>query len=395
MSTHWRLTFTPVDSWYFRESRPHGAAGADRLESLFPPPVRTVAGAIRTRIGECLDVDWQTFREGEACFGDISINELLGDSVDTGSLSFSPVAVTTNNQPLFSWPACLLEKKSLATGSQSADYVRLVPGSPVMCDLGNVRLPELAQPCSGAKVPERDYLDQTLLQKILAGGLPADSGKGITRQSDLFSLEPRLGIGLDKQSATVEQGLLYQTSHLRLADEVAVSILVSGLPEIVAKKMQENLQASPFIRFGAEGRMARVTLQPEAQPALPDCPKAKGNEQGLMLMLLSDGDFGDTQQSPLPGFKPVIQDGVQHWQGSINGLEVVLHCVMTGKPLRRGGWDLKQGCPGVMKSYVPAGSCYFIKPLEGTLTEALALHGTRIGDQTSWGYGQIACGLWI
>lgn len=36
----WRLTLTPVDSWYFRESRPHGAAGGDRLESLFPPPVK-------------------------------------------------------------------------------------------------------------------------------------------------------------------------------------------------------------------------------------------------------------------------------------------------------------------------------------------------------------------
>ncbi|WP_407647963.1 type III-B CRISPR module-associated Cmr3 family protein [Endozoicomonas gorgoniicola] len=44
MSQRWRLIFTPVDTWFFRESRPHGAAGADRLESLFPPPVRTVVG---------------------------------------------------------------------------------------------------------------------------------------------------------------------------------------------------------------------------------------------------------------------------------------------------------------------------------------------------------------
>ncbi|AMO56218.1 hypothetical protein GZ77_05240 [Endozoicomonas montiporae] len=395
MSQRWRLTFTPVDSWYFRESRPHGAAGADRLESLFPPPVRTIAGAIRTRLGECLNVDWQAFRQGEAYFEDISINELLGDSADTGMLSFSRVELTINNQPLFPWPACVLEKKGLDISSlKRAEYVRLKPGNPVQCDLGNVCLPELVKPCPGAKVPAGDYLDQSLLEQILAGGLPDTSGKGITRRSDLFSLEPRLGIGRDVKRGTIEQGLLYQTSHLRLGEDVSVTVSVDGLPEIVAKRLQDNLQTSPFIRFGAEGRMARVEIHSQTQQWLPKPPKVKGGEQGVVLMLLSDGDFGDTRQSPLPGFKPVIQKDVTLWQGSINGLEVELHCVMAGKPVRRGGWDLKQGCPGVMKSYVPAGSCYFIKPLKSTVTQILELHGTCIGEQTSWGYGQIACGLW-
>ena len=395
MTRNWRLTFTPVDSWYFRESRPHGAAGADRLESLFPPPVRTVAGAIRTRIGECLNVDWQAFRQGEACFGDISINELLGDSQETGMLSFSQVQLSTNDQPLFAWPACLLEKTLPESDRQKkAEYVRLVPGSPVLCDLGNVCLPELQKPCPGARLPDKDYLDQSLLEQVLAGNLPHASGLGITRRTDLFSEEPRLGIGRDSNRGTVEQGLLYQTSHLRLGEDVAVSISVNGLPEEVAERLQEDIQDSPLIRFGAEGRMARVDMQPERQLELPKPPKAKGHEQGMMLMLLSDGDFGDTRKTPLPGFKPVTREGIQRWQGAIDGLEVELHCVMAGKPVRRGGWDLKQGCPGVMKSYVPAGSCYFIKPLGGSVSDALALHGISIGEQTAWGYGRIACGLW-
>ena len=33
------------------------------LSSLFPSPARTVAGAIRTLIGEAQDVDWERFAQ--------------------------------------------------------------------------------------------------------------------------------------------------------------------------------------------------------------------------------------------------------------------------------------------------------------------------------------------
>ncbi|MEM7018048.1 MAG: hypothetical protein AAF512_12010, partial [Pseudomonadota bacterium] len=35
--------FAPIDSWFFRESRPHGSIGGSELDSLFPPPARTIA----------------------------------------------------------------------------------------------------------------------------------------------------------------------------------------------------------------------------------------------------------------------------------------------------------------------------------------------------------------
>ena len=46
----WR--FAAFDSWFFRESRPFDSIGGAQLASHFPPPSRTLAGAVRTSIGD-------------------------------------------------------------------------------------------------------------------------------------------------------------------------------------------------------------------------------------------------------------------------------------------------------------------------------------------------------
>lgn len=403
---HWQLTFTPVDSWYFRESRPHGAVGGDRLESLFPPPVKTLVGAVRTRLGESLNVDWQAFRRGEAKSGDINLNTLLGDNDSTGSLQFGPVQIMMDGDPLYPWPALLMEKILTEQNGKGYRYARLKPGSLVHCDLGRVALPEIERPeqkqddhyMSGGKISEQDYLRGSLLEQLLRGETPSEAAdpKTVVRQKALFALEPRLGIARNQATATVEEGMLYQTSHIRLADGVSVTLSLTGLPGAIADQLKQDLQRSPLIRLGAEGRMAAITMTPVEQPLLPISPAPLGAEQGFMIMLLSEGDFGGISQSPLPGFKPRVTDqGQTVWHGQINGIKAELHCVMAGKPVRRGGWDLKKGRPAAMKSYAPAGSCYFLKPLDGaSVADALRLNGQAIGRQTAWGYGRIACGLW-
>ncbi len=402
----WQLTFTPVDSWYFRESRPHGAAGGGRLESLFPPPVKTLTGAIRTRLGDSLNVDWQAFRRGEAMWRDISLNTLLGDNDSTGSLRFGPVQIMVGSDPLYPWPALLMEKTEAGEKSENYSYARLKPGSVVHCDLGHVALPELDWPrqkkdgpdMSGGKIAEKDYLTRPFVEQLLNGDTPGAemAKKCVVRQKALFELEPRLGIARNQATVTVEEGMLYQTSHLRLKDAVSITLSLTGLPDAVADQLQRDIQQSPLIRLGAEGRMAAITMAPLNQPLQPKAPKPKGDEQGFMIMLLCEGDFGDTSHSPLPGFNPTVTErGQTVWHGQLNGMAAQLHTVMAGKPVRRGGWDLKRGRPAAMKSYVPAGSCYFLKPLGGaSVADALRLHGQAIGHHTNWGYGRIACGLW-
>ena len=394
MSQTYRILFTPVDSWYFRESRPHGAPGADRLESLFPPSIKTIAGAIRTRLGEALDVDWQAFRKEEAFYQGNSINDLLGDSRNTGQLSFGTVQLFFDDEPVYPWPVLLLEKKE----PDVCQYRRLQPGSVVHCDLGHVRLPEMADPLPGAKMPEKDGVTQSLLELLLSGATPQDNCEGVQRRKDWLQHEPRLGIQVSGESKTVEQGMLYQTSHLRLHEDMSVSVIMNGLPHWAESAFIEHVQDTPFIRFGAEGRMASIAIEPVNDVPMPACPVPEGDEQGVFLMLLSDADFGEKENEPLPGLTTATTvSGQTVWQGQLEGIDVELHTVIAGKAVRRGGWDLKQGAPGNMTSYIPAGSCFFIKPAGGAgMVRDLvnALHGKQIGEQTEWGYGLISCGLW-
>ena len=63
MDKTWR--FNAFDTWFFRESRPMDSIGGSELASLFPPPATTLAGAVRTAIGEHLRVDWSRFQDDQ------------------------------------------------------------------------------------------------------------------------------------------------------------------------------------------------------------------------------------------------------------------------------------------------------------------------------------------
>ena len=102
----------------------------------------------------------------------------------------------------------------MATTSKKS--VRLQPGEPVHCDLGRVRLPELAHKVEGAATLEKTWVTADDLGRILAGnGL---DGIELIPQSKLVTYEPRLGIGRNNQTGIAKEGQLYQTHHIRLAD---------------------------------------------------------------------------------------------------------------------------------------------------------------------------------
>ena len=105
----YQIDFEPVDSWFFRESRPHDATGAARLSSLFPPPARTLAGSVKTLLGNSLGVNWQQFAKG------IETRSVDGQDLQywlNGGIEFGDVRLVReqNNrrEMLYPVPLCLL-----------------------------------------------------------------------------------------------------------------------------------------------------------------------------------------------------------------------------------------------------------------------------------------------
>ena len=267
----WR--FKAVDSWFFREARAHDAVGVSELVSLFPPPTRTLFGAVRTWLGDQQGVDWQTFAGSEA-------HAWLGDAETTGRLSIADVQLHTRDdqgqwQRLWPCPANLLRGEWPAgeNHSQSQTVItRLVPGSVEYTDLGHVALPvpdPSASPPPASKLIQDAWLSDAGACAWLAGKVPA--AQHIWTLDDLVVNEPRLGIALDHQRATAMKGQLYQTRHLRFIRETAVELWLEGVPADVLEAATAHTQT---LRLGGEGRMAEVDVRVATSRDIPQPPSA-------------------------------------------------------------------------------------------------------------------------
>jgi CRISPR-associated protein Cmr3 len=192
--------FEPFDTWFFRESRPLDTISGTELNCLFPPPARTVMGAIRSLIGERFKVNWENY---PAQYPELS-KEMGGSGDDDfGQLRLNGPFLIYKGQRLYPVPLSLMEKEG------AFYYLKL--GDPVDCDLGKqVRLPKLDE--RGAKPLDKAWLTEAGLKKVLVGELPEPSE--MICQSKLFQSEPRLGIVRD--NGVTKEGLLYQAQHLRM-----------------------------------------------------------------------------------------------------------------------------------------------------------------------------------
>lgn len=376
MKSQWR--FTALDTLFFKESRPMEAIGGAQLQSVFPPPARTLIGAIRTLIGQAYEVggvDWKAYASDK----NHPLKAIIGSPEALNPLAFTGPFLLKDGQRLFPVPLTLLRATKQDAKQTLVEFTRLQPSDKItQCDLGMLKLPKKRDALMGAKPLENASISAAGLQRILEGGMPAP--EMIIDHSALYTSEERLGIGRDHAKRTTADGLLYQTSHIRPNEGISIGIVVYGLSNAIPLPEQGTA------RLGAEGRLA--SWQREAVQTLP---AVKLKNKRIVLVLLTHAKF---HQGWLPdGFKKeMLADGQTVWQGEIHGISLRLICCVLGKPVREGGWDLVNRMPRAMDSLVPAGSCYFFEILEGQ--NASVLHGCQIGQDIEYGRGEVAIGNW-
>lgn len=380
------VSFGAVDTLFFRESRPMESMG--ELQSVFPPPPRTLAGAIRTLIGETDNVDWRAYETACNNHQPHPLKDKIGYSDDLGPLALQGPWLVWNEERLYPAPLHLLKKDNTL-------YRLELDTEVTRCDLGEkVRLPKLPNEAArGSKPLEETWLSKAALTTVLLGGdaLPSIHDlktAGLDSAEPLFKAESRLGIARDNTTRAVKKGLLYQTRHIRPEPELSIELDIVGLPKDMPKEA--------MVRLGGEGRTAAMKLKDDAM-ALPGSPDMT-HASGLLLYLLTPlrvTQSGEEWQ-PLPDFGREKDEQHQTvWQGELLGVELELQGAVTGKVLREGGWDLAKREPRAVTSLIPAGSVFFCKPVDGDgVKAAKALHGKQIGELTEYGYGQLAVGIW-
>ncbi len=376
------LCFTALDTWFFRESRPMDAIGAE-LGGVFPPPPRTLLGALRTAIGEAAGVDWRDFRDKTAH----PLRATIGYGDDLGPITLnSGPWLTQDGERLYPVPRYLLLAKDK---DKTMKFVRLRIGCAVGTHLGRVRLPELPADEQGYKPLEGAWLTCAGLQKVLAGEMPTHEDLRYAHQ--LFQEEARLGIARDNQRRTAVAGMLHHTRHLRPRPGLAIEVDVTLAPDT------ETEQLSGMVRLGGEGRLAHLAVRspPETCLGIPDLASAK-DTQTLIVTLLTPARF---QNEGKPDWLPAgftlhdRTDGIRVWKGAINGVDLTLHAAILGKAQREGGWDMARHQPRAVQSFIPAGSSYYFT-VAGDRGGALKkLHNAQIGEDQAIGRGLMVCGL--
>ena len=345
--------FEPLDTWFFREARPHGSVGNSELGSQFPPPVRTLLGALRTAIGDAWFArhggDWRSLADNKALQAHIG----LGD--DMGPLRASGPFLTLNGQRLYPAPANLM----VQTEGGHAHYFLLGLGDVVHCDLGRVRLPAFPKQVPGVaslkgSKPASGWLTQDAMQRLLDGQVPR-VGDLIPNHA-LFDEEPRLGIGRDNRRASVQEGLLYQTRHLRLQSEISIEIELHGIADL------SLLPQHTVLRLGGEGRAASVQTTPS--PGEGKLPHAALGDKVRTFALYALTPSLCPVAVPAgipPGFVRSRYQGYDCWTGKLAGQDLRALAVACQRPLREGGWDLAQHQARPVQSLLAPGSVLYMQ----------------------------------
>ncbi|GCE15843.1 type III-B CRISPR module-associated protein Cmr3 [Tengunoibacter tsumagoiensis] len=393
-----RIYIEPGESLMFRTGRPFQAGEDGFAESLFPPTPETIQGALRAAIA----TQWglhqrpplhnvsQIFRQRE-------LLSLIGDRHSYGRFRITGLTLGRRRdgtiERLFPVPAHII-KVSVGEGKQREE--RFLSMHPLAASDKNVltNTPEgiahLLYPKEEVKMSQKaavlsDWMTPRGLHAVLHDDLP--SKEDLVSRENIYTSEPRLGIGIENSSKTTKEGHLYQAHFVRMSEgygfviDIALGSTESSNTDLSrANELQTEEELSflqdGWLTIGGEQRSARLfvldrkdgaALQRGQEPEL----HASGEKQFLYFAT--------------PAF---FQRG---WLPPTEQLRAPIVTAAINKYQTIGGWALEPGhaggSPKTTHRCVPAGSIYFFDT-SIQVSQPLTEHGWQIG------YGLTYTGVW-
>lgn len=362
MSNAKTFRFTPNDTLMFREGFPfnQGDEGASTAQSVFPPYPPTIVGAVRLALARQMGFpreNWPTGRLGNGV-------NWQADTCQLGPLRFGPPMLERYEDgkysPLFPAPLHLAEAKDDKKEQQT---VLLSPAAEMSSDIGTVRFPTAGAGFEGIEIKDEHYVTRNGMAQILAGRVPDKDD--ILDINQLWQTETRVGIGINPNTRHVNEGELYTAGHVRLCDQISLSITVEGLPD------STNFQPVTQV-LGGEHRMTGMAATQSPKPYFdPTTPHEAGKYALIALSPVYLSDAPEPEQ-PLEGITDELVSGA------------------LGKPVWVGGWDSQTGRPIPMRQMIPAGSVFFIESGNNMKIGTTI----KIGKATNWGFGHCLVANW-
>lgn len=388
-----RLFIEPTEPLLFRTGRPFDAGENNFAESIFPPTPETLQGAVRAAIA----THWKPNLGIAEAFNDPELTDLIGvyakyERFRVASIALGRRKASQQVELLYPMPANILQEED---GNKR--QVRLIPRTAEQSIqtnlLDNMQLlyPHLSlSDIQGKLEPMRGWLTEQGLYTALWTN--KDIAKDdIIHDSEIYTRELRMGLGMNNQKKTTEEGLLYSVEMIRMNHKVnwpytygfVVDVRIatsadtkSTAPEsyIEGEEAQKELHLPNYgwITLGGERRAAYFEVIKPA-PATQTIT-ASSQKAGTLLYLASPAAFDGS-------WKP------EQWPQT--SAKLLAAAIPRYQPI--GGWLLNPGnSGGENKSThrcVPAGSVYFFDaPV--SLDQPLTNYGWQIG------YGITYTGEW-
>lgn len=340
MNTLQHRFIEPLDLLFLRGNKLFGDPGSFG-ESLIPPNPSVIAGALRSHMLTAPGFDLNAFAAGTQPHPE------LGTPENPGPFTVTDFRLARRNnqaiETLYAPPADLIitagdtDDQATITRLQPAPLAHGIASSTDLPYLPLLAQPERTKPAGGY------WLTADAWQAWLNGNTPAPSQ--LVKSSDLWATEPRVGVGLDPGTRSVDTGKLFSSEGIALKNDVGFLVSVAS----------EGLPASGILRLGGDGRGAAMY---PASPSLPepnyDAIAAAGR---CRIILTSPGIFADGWK--LPGVNSESRLNHADINARLMAAAVPRHDIVSG-------WDLASNQPKPAQRVAPAGSVYWLNELEAT-----------------------------
>ena len=369
------LSIEPLDVFCGRGNKLFGEAGS--FGSVGMPPWPSVfAGAIRSRI-----LADKKIAPVDLLLGNISkgIASVLGKGVPTGrtlesgdleyavragDFRISWVGLEREDEPLIQAPADLVAFDLYGAHQEEGDQTKmnlLSPGVLPKEVSSSYPLPmhPILRERGMGKLRRNLWISACALEAYLNG--EAIEERNVLSDEALWTVEERVGIGMDPKARTVETGKLFTTEAIRLLPGVSFLVGVEGAGELLPKE--------GLLRLGGDGKGAVVRLFSGKKPNLHVDLKAIASKGRFKLVLLTPGLFANGW---LPfGVNP--DDFSLKWSAQGKRMTARLVAASLGRWEVVSGWDLAREQPKKAQRIVPAGGVYWLDETEGDVAEVLEL----------------------
>lgn len=330
----------PLDVLFPRGNRAFGDPGSFG-EGLMPPWPSVAAGALRSLVLARDGVDLAGFAAGQLSHPTLGTPDAPGsfrvtafhlarrtDSGEIEALIQPPadlvIAATDDGEPR---PQCLAPRP-LAEGLLASAPLPMVP---VLAE------PSRRKPVGGY------WLTATGWARYLTGATPAAAD--LVRQDALWAIDPRVGVGLDRERRRADDGKLFSPQAIAPCPGVGLLVGIDGIGPI----------ADGMLRLAGDGRGA--ALQPVAvEPPTADLD-AIAAARRCRLVLTTPGLFPGGWR--LPGL------AADH-RFELAGVRGRLVCAAVPRAEVVSGWDLARGRPKPAERAAPTGSVYWLDELDTT-----------------------------